>query len=432
MTSQDARPVAGSDLVLERLMRLHPKVIDLTLDRVWRLLDLMGNPQQRLPPVVHVAGTNGKGSVIAYLRAMLEAAGKRVHVYTSPHLVRFHERIRLAGTLIDEGALTQLLEECEAVNGPDPITFFEITTVAAIVAFARMPADVVLLEVGLGGRLDATNVVERPAATVITSISMDHMQYLGDTLEAIALEKAGILKPGVPTAVAPQDPRAGAVIARRAAELGAILYRAGYEWSFEPAGESLLFNARRFPRPRLLGPHQYGNAATALAAASLLERARLGFGLDDSVMASGLTAAEWPARLQRLTRGPLVEALPPSWELWLDGGHNEDAGKVIAQQLDLWQAADGRPLHLVFGMLNTKAAQAFLAPLLPRATSVQAVAIPGEVNSLTAAEAAAKAPGITPRASLAEAVAALPREGQGRLLICGSLYLAGRVLAENG
>ena len=423
---------AASDLVLERLMRLHPKVIDLTLDRVWRLLDLMGNPQDSLPPVVHVAGTNGKGSVIAYLRAMLEAAGRRVHVYTSPHLVRFHERIRLAGALIAEPALVALLEECEAANGPDPITFFEITTVAALVAFARVPADVVLLEVGLGGRLDATNVVARPAATVITSVSMDHMQYLGDTLEQIAFEKAGILKQGVPAAIAPQDPRAGQVIARRAAEVGAILYRAGQEWDFEPAGESLLYNGRRFPRPALLGQHQYGNAATALAAASLLERARLGLGLDDTTLASGLLRAQWPARLQRLTRGPLVEALPPGSELWLDGGHNEDAGRVIAQQLDLWRAADPRPLHLVFGMLNTKAAQAFLAPLATRAASLQAVAIPGEANSLTAAEAAGKAPGVVPRGSLMEAIQALPREAPARVLICGSLYLAGRVLAEHG
>ena len=423
---------AASDLVLERLMRLHPKVIDLTLDRVWRLLDLMGNPQDSLPPVVHVAGTNGKGSVIAYLRAMLEAAGRRVHVYTSPHLVRFHERIRLAGALIAEPALVALLEECEAANGPDPITFFEITTVAALVAFARVPADVVLLEVGLGGRLDATNVVARPAATVITSVSMDHMQYLGDTLEQIAFEKAGILKQGVPAAIAPQDPRAGQVIARRAAEVGAILYRAGQEWDFEPAGESLLYNGRRFPRPALLGQHQYGNAATALAAASLLERARLGLGLDDTTLASGLLRAQWPARLQRLTRGRRVEALPPGSELWLDGGHNEDAGRVIAQQLDLWRAADPRPLHLVFGMLNTKAAQAFLAPLAPRAASLQAVAIPGEVNSLTAAEAAGKAPGVVPRGSLMEAIQALPREAPARVLICGSLYLAGRVLAEHG
>ena len=426
------RQGAASDLVLERLMRLHPKVIDLTLDRVWRLLDLMDNPQERLPPVVHVAGTNGKGSVIAYLRAMLEAAGRRVHVYTSPHLVRFHERIRLAGRLIEEPALVALLEECEAANGPDPITFFEITTVAALLAFARQPADIVLLEVGLGGRLDATNVIARPAATVITSVSMDHMQYLGDTLEAIAREKAGILKRGVPAAIAPQDPRVGAVIARQAAETGAILYRAGQEWSFEPAGESLIYNGRRFPRPVLLGPHQYANAATALATASLLERARLGLGLDDSTLASGLLRAEWPARLQRLTRGPLVEALPAGSELWLDGGHNEDAGRAIAQQLDLWQAADPRPPHIVFGMLNTKAAQAFLAPLATRAASLQAVAIPGEANSLSAAEAATKAPGVTPRGSLLEAIQALPRDRPSRVLICGSLYLAGRVLAENG
>ncbi len=225
--------MAVSDRVLDRLMRLHPKVIDLTLERVWRLLERVGNPQQALPPVVHVAGTNGKGSVIAYLRAMLEAAGNRVHVYTSPHLVRFAERVRLAGKLIAEDDLVALLEECEEANGPDPITFFEITTVAALLAMARQPADILLLEVGLGGRLDATNVIEQPAATVVTSISMDHMQYLGDSLEAIAYEKAGILKAGVPVAIAPQDPRVMAVLERRAADCRAVVSRAGHEWHFQ-------------------------------------------------------------------------------------------------------------------------------------------------------------------------------------------------------
>jgi len=414
---------ASSDLVLARLMQLHPKIIDLTLDRVWRLLERLGHPERRLPPTVHVAGTNGKGSTIAYLRAMAEAAGQRVQVYTSPHLVRFHERVRLVEGLIGEAALLALLEECEAANGGAPITFFEITTVAALLAFSRQPADLLLLEVGLGGRLDATNVLERPALCVVTPVSMDHMQYLGETLEAIAFEKAGILKAGVPAVLAPQAPAALAVLAARAAAIGAPVTQVG---DFAETPDGLRWGGRLYPAPVLPGPHQYENAATALAAAGLL-------GLPEAARAGGLQRAEWPARLQRLRRGPLPEALPGDWELWLDGGHNESAGHALAAQAARWAATDGRPLHLVFGMLNTKAAQAFLAPLLPLAASVQAVAIPGEPNSLTAEEAAAKAPGILPRGSLAEALSALPRaDAPARVLICGSLYLAGRVLADNG
>ena len=425
--------MAVSDRVLDRLMRLHPKVIDLTLDRVWRLLERVGNPQLALPPVVHVAGTNGKGSVVAYLRAMLEAAGNRVHVYTSPHLVRFHERVRLSGKLIEEEALVALLEECEEANGPEPITFFEITTVAALLAMARQPADVLLLEVGLGGRLDATNVVEQPAASVITPISMDHMQYLGDTLEAIAFEKAGVMKTGSPVAIAPQDPRALAVLERRAAEVRAVVSRAGREWDYAVEGEALRFQGRSYPLPCLAGPHQAANAATALATALLLATGRPELGLDEKAMGAGLTRAVWPARLQLLAQGPLRDLLPTGWELWLDGGHNAAAGEALAAQARLWQAAGGRPLHVVFGMLNTKAAEDFIAPLLPLAASVQAVSIPGEPNSLTAEEAAARGPGIVPRGSLAEALAAIPQAGPpARVLICGSLYLAGRVLAENG
>lgn len=421
----------NSDRVLERLTRLHPKVIDLSLERVWRLLARLDHPERRLPPVVHVAGTNGKGSVVAYLRAMLEAAGKCVHVYTSPHLVRFHERIRLAGHLIEEEALVTLLEECEAANGPEPITFFEITTVAALLAFSRTPADIVLLEVGLGGIADATNVFEKPAVTVITPVSMDHMQYLGETLSLIAEAKAGILKPGVPAVIAPQEPAAAAVIEARAAALGAPLLRAGREWRFAVEEGALVFEGRRFPPPALIGPHQPLNAATALATARVLREVRPDLGPDEDAQAEGLRRVEWPARLQRLTRGPLIGLLPPGSELWLDGGHNEAAGRMLAEQLDRW-AADGRPTHLVFGMLNSKAADAFLRPLAPRAASLQSIAIPGEPNSFTAEEAARQAPGVVPRACLAEALAALPPDEPLRVLICGSLYLAGRVLAENG
>jgi len=420
-----------SDRVLERLMRLHPKVIDLSLDRVYRLLERLDDPQHRLPPVVHVAGTNGKGSTLAYLRAILEDAGNVVHVYTSPHLVRFHERIRLAGRLIDEDALVALLEECERVNGPEPITFFEVTTVAAFLAFSRTPADIVLLETGLGGRLDATNVVEHPAACCITSISMDHMQYLGETIEEIAFEKAGILKAGVPTVFGPQEPRAAAVLARRAAETRAIVYRAGLEWHFRREADDLIYNGEAFPLPSLPGRHQHENAAVALAVTSLLERALPDLDITAGAKRAGLRKAEWPARLQRLKRGPLVDALPPGCELWLDGGHNEGAGQVLAQQLDDWSKGDGGATHLIYGMLNTKAADAFLKPLAPRAASLQAIAIPGEINSFSAAEAASKAPGAVARGSVQEAVQSLPRDAR-RVLICGSLYLAGRILAENG
>ena len=234
---------ATSDRVLERLSRLHPKLIDLSLGRVERLLAALGNPQDRLPPVVHVAGTKGKGSTVAMMRACLEAAAYRAHVYTSPHLVRFHERIRVAGQLIDEEALIALLEECERANGDEPITFFEITTAAAFLAFVRTPADIALLEVGLGGRLDATNVVRRPAVTAITPVSLDHQAFLGDTVAAIAGEKAGILKPGAPAVIAVQSDDAEAVIEERATALGARLFRSGHEWRCEAARSSMTASA---------------------------------------------------------------------------------------------------------------------------------------------------------------------------------------------
>ena len=426
-----------SDLILERLTRLHPKIIDLSLDRVARLLEALGAPQRRLPPVVHVAGTNGKGSVVAYLRAMLEAAGARVHVYTSPHLVRFNERIRLAGRLIDEAALAGLLEECEQVNGSGPITFFEITTAAAFLAFAREPADVVLLETGLGGRLDATNLVERPLVTVLTPISFDHRQHLGETLALIAGEKAGIMKAGVPAVVAPQPPEAAAVFAARAAALGLPLFRHGREWEVDAADE-ISFRAGgrewRLPRPALLGGHQIVNAGTALAAAQFLGD----FGLDATAMARGLREVEWPARLQRLTSGPLPQQLPPGWELWLDGGHNGAAGEALADFVAGWRR-DGSDLHLVFGMLDTKEPAEFLAPLAPCTTSLRAVTIPGSQATLPAESAAAVARTVGMAASAAASVNAAiagivdgaPSGRRARVLICGSLYLAGSVLADN-
>ena len=425
-----------ADPVLDRLKGLHPKVIDLSLDRVHRLLAALGHPERQLPPVVHVAGTNGKGSTVAFLRAMLEAAGYRVHVYTSPHLVRFHERIRLAGRLIDDDRLAALLEDCEVANAGQPITFFEVTTVAAFLAFAREPADVVLLETGLGGRLDATNVVDRPAVTAITRISYDHRQFLGDTLDAIAGEKAGIFKPGVPAVLAPQPQEAAErTLTARAAEVGAPVYN----WRVTPAGNGFRFESAKraldLPPPGLAGAHQIVNAGVALACLDHLPLA-----VDDEAVRRGLAAVEWPARLQRLTRGPLADSLPEGWDLWLDGGHNDSAGEVLAVQAASWAKEDpARPLLLVYGMLASKEPKEFLGPLAPFVTAARTVSIPGEEASLSAGDTAAatRACGIADSAAaegVADALADLKRRvpGPARVLICGSLYLAGTVLAENG
>ncbi|MGG7645297.1 bifunctional folylpolyglutamate synthase/dihydrofolate synthase [Rhodovulum sp. YNF3179] len=412
------------------MMSLHPKIIDLTLDRVWRLLDRLGNPQDDLPPVIHIAGTNGKGSTLAMIRAGLEARGDRVHAYTSPHLAWFHERIRLAGELISEPALAEVLEECERANDGAPITYFEITTVAALLAFARTPADWCLLEVGLGGRLDATNVIARPAATVITPVSLDHQQYLGDTLAAIAGEKAGIIKRGVPCIVGPQEEAAREVIEARAHRLGAPLSVHGQHWHVAEERGRLVFQDETglldLPRPALIGAHQVQNAGAALAVLR-------GLGADETVCEAALTRAEWPARMQRLGHGPLVAAAPGA-ELWLDGGHNPAAGAALAEALGRLPA---RPTYMVCGMLNTKDIGGYMRPLAGRAERLYAVEIPGETATLPAAEtaAAARAAGhdTAEAASVADAVARIVAEAPtARILICGSLYLAGRVLRENG
>lgn len=428
------------DDALERLTKLHPKCIDLSLGRVERLLRRVGHPERALPPVVHVAGTNGKGSVIAYMRAMLEAAGLRVHVHTSPHLVRFNERIRLSGELISDRALLEILEECETANGDAPITFFEVTTVAALLAFARTPADVVLLETGLGGRLDATNVIDQPALTVITPISLDHQQFLGETLAEIAAEKAGIMKPGVPCVIGHQPAAAVAVLEARAAELGVPLIRAGHEWSAEMTADAVAYTSpdgpRQLPKPALAGDHQAGNAGQAYACVTALREA--GFEVPEAAVDAGVRQAQWPARLQRLTTGPLVSALPEGWELWLDGGHNGAAGEMIAAHVrSSW--AD-RPLYLVCGMLNSKEPRDFLAPLAGLTETVLTVAIPGEPNALSAAALAQAAidagHAAQGRPDVTLCVGDIVVNGRlgpkARILICGSLYLAGKVLAENG
>ncbi len=424
------------DAALERLTHLFPKLIDLSLERMHRLLADLDHPERRMPPVIHVAGTNGKGSTVATMRAVLEAAGYKVHVYTSPHLVRFNERIRLVGDLIDEALLLALLEKVEDVNAGRPITFFEVTTAVAFMAFARIPADVTLLEVGLGGRFDATNVIADPLVTVLASISMDHTQYLGDTLAAIAGEKAAIMKPGVPCVSVAQQPEALAVIEQYARAAGAPLKLQNRDWrisspregslSFE--GEGVRWSA---PTPALPGRHQYDNAGLALAA---LEQTRLP--IPAFAVKSGLRNIAWPARAQRLKEGPLTRLLPAGWELWLDGGHNAGAGEAIAALADeQWSDA---PLHLVCGMLSTKAAVDYLRPLSRRAASFTAVPIHNDMayrpGDLAAAALAAgfAAPGTadTPGHALQAIIA--NGKTRARVLICGSLYLAGEILGENG
>ena len=420
----------GSDVILERMMTLHPKVIDLTLARVERLLAALGNPERAIPPVIHIAGTNGKGSTQAMIRAGLEAGGEAVHAYTSPHLARFHERIRLAGELIGEPALTALLDECVRVNGPDEITFFEITTCAAFLAFARTKADWTLLEVGLGGRLDATNVVAKPRLTIITPVSMDHEAFLGDTLPKIAGEKAGIIKRGVPVIVGPQAPEGLAVIEAKAAALGAPLWVFGQHWNVWEERGRLIYQDENglldLPLPNLPGPHQVQNAGAAIAALRLL-------GKGEAACEAAVSRAVWPARMQRLRQGPLVD-LAPRAELWLDGGHNPAGGAAVAATL---ARMPKRATHLVCGMLNTKDVSGYMAPLAPQVTRLHAVSIPGEKNTLPAevTRDAARSAGIeaVTAASVAEAVAAIvASDPEARILICGSLYLAGFILRENG
>ena len=419
----------GSDVILDRMMSLHPKVMDLVLDRVWRLLDALGNPQDHLPPVIHIAGTNGKGSTQAMIRAGLEGAGKRVHAYTSPHLARFHERIRLAGELITEEHLTEVLDECYAVNGGEPITYFEITTCAALLAFSRVEADYTLLEVGLGGRLDATNVVARPAMTVITPVSIDHTQYLGDTIEKIAGEKAGIIKRGVPCVVGPQLDPAMEVIERQAGRLGAPVIAQGQHWHVWEERGRLVFQDESglldLPLPALPGAHQIDNAGAALAVLRAL-------GFDDRAAEAAMTDVRWPARMQRLRAGPLVDQAGTA-ELWLDGGHNASAGEALGRYLG---GLSDRPLYLICGMLNTKDVRGYLRPLAPHVTRLCAVSIPGESATLSAAETAAAARDVgmaaEEAASVSAALARIVAEAPGaRVLICGSLYLAGEVLREN-
>jgi dihydrofolate synthase/folylpolyglutamate synthase len=430
-----------SDSILRRLAMLHPRRIDMVLERIQRLLKALGSPEKRLAPVIHVAGTNGKGSVTAFLRAMLEAQNLRVNVYTSPHLVSFRERIRLAGSLIRESELCALLEECERVNAGQPITFFEITTAAALLAFSRHPADVLVLEVGMGGKTDATNVISRPRATVITPVGLDHCEFLGGTLADIAAEKAGIIRAGIPVIVGPQDDQPLDVITRRADALGAPLSVFGQDFFAHQEHGRMVFQDENglldLPLPKLAGRHQIDNAAIAIATLR-----RSGWGRDDALEA-GLRRVEWPGRLQRLTQGPLCAAAPEGAEIWLDGGHNPHGALARARAMaDLEERAE-KPLYLVCGLLATKDATGFLSAFRGLARHVSTVAIPGEVESCGAGSLydAARVSGLeaSPADDVEDAILqiaawtrARAHEGPPRILICGSLALAGHVLATNG
>lgn len=427
------------DAILARLLALHPKKIDLALDRVHRLLARLAAPHTRLPPVMHIAGTNGKGSTTAFMRAILEAAGLKVHVYTSPHLVRFNERFRLCGELVSDQDLADALTECEHANGAAPITVFEITTAAGMLLFSRQPADILLLEVGLGGRLDATNVIERPLASVITPISLDHRDFLGDTLALIAAEKAGILKSRVPAVIGPQPPEALTAIERAAGRLRSPLCIAGEHWSVGQEHGRLVFQDEDglldLPPPRLAGRHQFENAGLAIAAL----RAAGAWHLPISAYETGLTTADWPGRMQRLSAGLLAEAAPAESELWLDGAHNVAAGRAVAGVLADLEERVPRPLILVIGMLESKDIDGFLGNFAGLARRVIGIPIGHQENARPpeAIADAARRVGIPAdsRDSVGEALARIAQlnlDPAPRILITGSLYLAGEILAANG
>jgi dihydrofolate synthase / folylpolyglutamate synthase len=410
--------------IAARLARLHPRLIDLSLDRLRVLLARMGSPERHLPPIIHVAGTNGKGSTCAFVRAMAEAAGLRVHVFTSPHLVRFNERIRIAGDLVPDDHLIAAMEQIERINDNAPITVFEVITATAFKLFAEIPADLCVLEVGLGGRGDATNVIDAPAACGITSISLDHRELLGPTVEIIAAEKAGIMKSGVPVAIGAQPGNIRQILLDQAAAVDAPVLLRGRDWDITPTQGGFQYNGRTAslmaPQPSLPGAFQYDNAGIAITA---MLAAHL------PAETAGLARTEWAARLQRL-HGTLANMLPLDWELWLDGGHNPGAGIVLAEHLQSWS---DRPMHLIVGMKQAKDSTEFLRPLLPHAATIWAVQEPDQhaalpVEAIIAASGGLAVAGPTIKQALNQ-IGAKP--GPGRVLICGSLYLAGVVLKQD-
>ena len=428
---------------MARLSALHPRGIDLGLERMQLLLDRLGHPERKLPPVIHVAGTNGKGSTIAYLRAILEAAGNRVHIYTSPYLVRINECYRLGrvggGILVGDEELCSALENCERVNAGEPITLFEIQTAVAFTLFAQHPADLVLLEVGLGGRLDATNVIETPLASVISPIGMDHTEFLGNSLMAIAREKAGIIKRDVPVISAEQPAEAIAVIEQSARRSHAPLHAAGQDWNVNVERGRLVYQDDRglmdLPAPRLFGRHQFENAGLAIATLRALNSLRI----EASAFEAGIINAEWPARMQRLASGPLTEQGPPACEIWLDGGHNAEGGRVVAAALGDLEERVSRPLVVIVGMIANKDASAFLANFAGLTRHIIAVKIPDRDNAMPPDRLADAARALGMRVEISTSVEAALRslarlayEVPPRILITGSLYLAGHVLSANG
>jgi dihydrofolate synthase / folylpolyglutamate synthase len=434
-----ARPAPPLGELIARLSTLHPARIDLDLERVDRLLERLDHPERKLAPVIHVAGTNGKGSTIAYLRAILEAAGLRVHVYTSPSLVRINERFRLGGVFVSDEELTTALEHCERVNAGAPITLFEIETVAAFCLFAQHPADVVLLEVGLGGRLDATNVIDAPLATVIAPVSMDHTEFLGDTLTMIAGEKAAIIKRNVPVICAEQPPEAMAVIEQNAKRLRAPLHAAGEGWHVNVERGRLVYQDERglmdLPAPKLFGRHQFDNAGLAIAALRAQDR----FKIAPAAFEAGIVNAEWPARMQRLTSGALLACAPQGCEIWLDGGHNAEGGRVAAAALGDLEERVSRPLVVIVGMMANKDANAFLANFAGLTRHIISVPIPDNDKAMPPDRLADATRALGMRVEIAgsveaalRALAGLAYEVPPRILITGSLYLAGHVLAANG
>jgi dihydrofolate synthase/folylpolyglutamate synthase len=434
-----ARPAPPLGELIARLFALHPKRIDLSLERMHRLLERLDHPERRLPPVIHVAGTNGKGSTIAYLRAILEAAGLRVHVYTSPYLVRINECFRIGGVLVGDDELRATLEHCERANAGASLTIFEIETAAAFCLFAQHPADVVLLEVGLGGRLDATNVIDAPLVTVLAPVSMDHTEFLGDTLAMIAAEKAAILRRDVPAVCAEQPPEAMAVIEQQARRMHAPLHAAGQQWHVNVERGRLVYQDDRglmdLAAPKLFGRHQFDNAGLAIATL----RAQNVFRIDNASFEAGIVNAEWPARMQRLGSGALVDRAPPGCELWLDGGHNADGGRVIAAALGDLEERVSRPLVIIVGMMANKDASAFLANFAGLTRHIIAVQIPDRDNTMppdTLADAVRQLGMRVETAGSVDAalrlLASLAYEVPPRILITGSLYLAGHVLSANG
>ncbi len=433
-----------ADQEIDRLMSRHQKGIDLSLDRIHRLLDRLGNPEQRLPPVIHIAGTNGKGSAAAFSRALLEAAGLTVHVHTSPHLVAWHERYRLGaeggGRLVSDAVLADTIHRAAEANGDNPATVFEILTAVAFMLFSEHPADATIMEVGLGGRFDATNVIERPAVSLIMPISLDHEAYLGDRVELIAVEKAGIIKPGVPAVIGAQDETARAVLVETAQRVGAPLIVYGTDFLAHEENGRLVYEDEYglmdLRLPRLNGRHQLANAAASIAAVRAA-----GFAIDHRAANEAMQTVEWPGRLQTLPAGRLWDHAPEGSEIWIDGGHNPGASIVIAEALAGEEDKLSRPLFLIAGMLNTKDQAGFFRTFEGMARHVFTVPITSSDAGVDPAELAARAfeAGLSaePVSSVENALKLLrdtwdEEEEAPRILICGSLYLVGTVLEENG